>query len=80
MTVHRERSNVEVTADEMELPVRGIRVVGVDLRRPSDVGKEHGAERRLAWIRHNRCRQAPTATPLSISADTSVNCTRGSAP
>jgi hypothetical protein len=34
------------------LPIRGVRIVWVDVRRPNDVGKEHGTERRLAWISH----------------------------
>ena len=56
--VHPERSNVEVTAHEMEvagahaLPIRAVRIVGVDVRRQSDIGKVHGAERRFAWISH----------------------------
>jgi len=58
--VYPERANVEVTAHEMEvaraqtLPVRGVRIVRVDVRRPNDVGKEHRTERRFAGVGHER--------------------------
>jgi hypothetical protein len=50
--VHAERANVEVAANEVEiarahtLPIRGVRIGRVDVRRPNDVGQQHGSKRR----------------------------------
>jgi hypothetical protein len=57
--VHPEGMNVEVAADEMEvpragaLPLRGVRIVWVNVRRPDDIRKQHGTERRFVRVTHD---------------------------
>src|SRR5438552_651704 len=50
--VDPEGSNVEVTADQMEIPIGGVRILRVDVRRSNDVLEENGTERRLARVGH----------------------------
>src|SRR5437870_8161232 len=83
--VHPERADVEVAADEIEESIRVGRVVGIEVLRPNNVGKQDGPERCAAWISHAATfasRQAkinapvrPVARALRVRAPSAASTT-----